>query len=96
MKTRVFVRYVDDGPKGMCGQVTSITIPWDRIYIFPDYDTAYRFIRDCYEIGEGQGRKNPKIAQIWEEKSGTEVFDMTDEVSGGGNEKKGECGSRRA
>ena len=72
---QVYLRYQDDGPLGACGQIISVTNPWDRLYIFKDHEAAYEFMR---EVESCRGRKNPRVTKIWQAGDDfMEVFDCT-------------------
>lgn len=54
--------YLDDGPKGPCGQCMSITSPWRRLYLFDDYEEMWLFSKTlCLDKC---GRKNPRLELI--------------------------------
>ena len=60
MKT--YIQYLDDGPVGITGQGCSSTNPWNRLYIFNDEESAYKFMREVELI---TNRKNPRVGHIW-------------------------------
>ena len=70
----ICLRYQDDGPLGVGGQIMKTSMPWDKLCIFDSHDEAENFRR---EIEDNQSiRKNPRITGVWVEERG-EVFDGT-------------------
>ena len=71
----IYAIYQDDGPRGFCGQSTSTTCKWRRLYRLKDYDT-FRWFRDFVEATTS--RTNPRITAIFDD---TEAeFTGADEV----------------
>ena len=62
--SKYYVRYQDDGPMGLCGQAMSITMPWDRLYVFDCAEDADRF---CAGVRESNGRKNARVTARWDD-----------------------------
>ena len=58
----VYVRYQDDGPLGICGQMCAITNPWDQLHIFPNESEARKFMRKVESI---RFRKNSRVTGMW-------------------------------
>lgn len=69
---KIYVRYQDDGPAGICGQEARTTSDWDQLHIFNSYKKAHEFIR---EVERSTGRRNPRATAMWHEEYETEVFD---------------------
>ena len=61
---KVYVRYQDDGPLGICGQMCSITNPWDQLHIFSNESKARKFMRKVETI---KIRKNSRVTGMWED-----------------------------
>jgi len=74
----VYVNYTDQGPAGICGQSCDVTNPWNRLYIFDDYDTARQFMES---LEGGNGRLHPRVKYYWDDLEGfQQVFDQRKSV----------------
>jgi hypothetical protein len=62
---RMVLHYRDDGPSGPCGQMTSITSPWSRLYTYKSEDDAMAFMRYLEGHPAGFGRRRPRIEAWW-------------------------------
>lgn len=58
-----YIGYEDDGPSGPCGQCTSITSKWRKLYIFTDYQKAKDFIDSVNS--RKMCRIRPRIVGFW-------------------------------
>lgn len=75
---RAFIRYRDDGPSGPCGQTTSTTSPWDRLYVYEGERAerdAEAFMRWLVQNQHAHGRRNPRIDGWWYEDDGLSVLE---------------------
>ena len=81
MRDRVnhyFVAYEDNGPSEPCGQATSTTKPWRKLYIFTDEAKSRDFIDKITENPFKTGRIRPKIIGYWSDSDGDDsvVWDI--------------------
>lgn len=59
------LHYRDDGPSGPCGQCTSITAPWSRLYVYDNENDAVAYMRFLKDRTEHAGRRRPRIEAFW-------------------------------
>ncbi len=67
---KIYLRYQDDGPNGICGQACSITNPWDVLHVFDDEDSAYWFKRN---LEKNKSRENARITMQWDSENNSLV-----------------------
>ena len=61
-RMKTYVRYQDDGPIGICGQICAVTNPWDQLHIFTNEDEANEFMK---KVESATGRKNSRVTAMW-------------------------------
>ena len=70
-----FIAYEDEGPSRPCGQVTSVTMPWRKLYVFTDETKSRDFIKNITENPFSLGRIRPKIKGYWSDADESVVRD---------------------
>ena len=75
-----FVAYEDKGPSRPCGQVTSVTQPWHKLYIFTDEAKTRDFINKVTENPFKLGRIRPKIIGYWSDADDSVIWDNIDSI----------------
>jgi len=60
----IYVRYRDDGPAKPCGQIVSITKPYDILYKCSDLEASDELIRKIRD-NEARVRRNPRVDGVW-------------------------------
>lgn len=72
-----FVAYEDKGPSGPCGQITSVTSPWQKLYVFTNEAKARELIKKITENPFNSGRLYPKITGYWSDVYESVIWDST-------------------
>ncbi len=64
----IYVRYQDDGPIGMTGQLCSTTNGNDVLHIFNNENSAREFQRKVEASLLSGSRRNPRVSGYWDDK----------------------------
>ena len=73
-----YYAYEDDGPKGICGQAMSITLPWRNLWITPELIPNSE-MNDRLDVIK-KGRDNPRIVGIWSDNADEIILSGFDEA----------------
>ena len=79
--SQYFVAYEDKGPSGPCGQITSVTSPWRKLYVFTDEAKSRELVKKVTENPFNSGRLYPKIIGYWSDIDESVIRDSIREVN---------------